>query len=107
MTLKGTNAADLKIQVSLVTPFAQIDGILECAATNWTKIVLSTKIFPQMQRLTDYHGVCKDWRLKLHNLQSFLGLVGKDMDDIWLRFRKTEARIQIELRYHLAEGVNH
>lgn len=96
----------LKVQVSILTPFAEIDGVLEFPEDHWMKCTLSTKIFQQLQRLSAYDGVCNGLRLKLHNHQSFLGLVGKGMNDIWLRFRTMEARVQIDLN-NIAEGVNH
>jgi len=106
VTIDAHTADIMKVQVTIITPFAQIDGTLECPEKYWMRCSLSANIFPQLRRLTDYNGVYNNWHLKLYNLQSFLGLLGKGIDDIWLRFRTTQARIQVDLN-HVTESLNH
>lgn len=100
---------NMVVHVTVITPFAQIDGILEFPEERWMECALSTKAFlpfRPLQRLNSYHGVYNGWQLKLYNLQSFLDLVGKGIDDIWLRLRTTEARIQVDMN-HRTDDVNH
>jgi len=95
----------IEIATTIVTPFAEIEGTLECLERQWQTCKLSPKVLRNMVRVTDVQGVHAprggdtlsgaSWRLRLGSLHPFPGVRPPQVTDIWKRLRSTTVRIEL------------
>lgn len=90
----------VKIAVSIVTPFAEIEGALEFPQDRWGSCRVSPNVLKQLMRVTDVLGVCtqgdeSSWRLRLGHLRQFPCVHPSTVTDIWHRLQSTNARIEV------------
>lgn len=91
----------MKIGVTIITPFAEIDGILEFPAERWASCKLSPCMLRSIIRVSEVLGICTDgeessWRLRLGCLSAFPCVQPLGMGDVWKRLRTTVARIEVQ-----------
>lgn len=91
----------MKIKVTIVTPFAEVDGTLEFPQERWSGCRLSPSVLRQLIRVSDVLGVCtagdeSSWRLRLGTLSPFPCVQPSTATDIWQRLQSTTARIEVQ-----------
>jgi len=90
-----------KLGVTIVTPFAEVDGFLEFPQERWSSCRLSPHVLRQFVRVSDVLGVCTEgdessWRMRLGNLCQFPCVHPSTITDIWQRLQNTNARIEVQ-----------
>jgi len=91
----------MKLKVTIVTPFAEVDGTLEFPQERWSSCRLSPSVLRQFLRVSDVLGVCtqgeeSSWRLRLGHLCQFPCVQPSTVTDIWHRLQTTNARIEVQ-----------
>mmetsp|Transcript_159145 Transcript_159145/g.296593 ORF Transcript_159145/g.296593 Transcript_159145/m.296593 type:complete len:463 (-) Transcript_159145:64-1452(-) len=91
----------VKIGVTIITPFAEIDGTLEFPQERWSSCKLSPCMLRSIIRVSELLGICTDgeessWRLRLGRLCAFPCVQPLGMADVWKRLRSTIARIEVQ-----------
>lgn len=91
----------MKLQVTITTPFAEVDGTLEFPQERWASCRLSPSVLKSLIRVSDVLGVCtqgdeSSWRLRLGHMCSYPCVQPLTMTDIWQRLQSTSARIELQ-----------
>jgi len=91
----------VKLKVSIVTPFAEVDGTLEFPQERWSDCRLSPHVLRQLMRVSDTLGVCTEaeessWRLRLGSHCQYPCVQPSTMTDIWQRLQATNARVELQ-----------
>jgi len=98
------NSSWVQLAVTIMTPFAETEGVLEVLHSRWPTCRLSPRVLRNMVRNTDVQGVhvlrgetlaSSNWRLRLGAIHPFPCVHPPSFSDIWKRLRNTTARIDV------------